>query len=171
MAYCFLWDRLLLSVAKVVAFEKRRNMNRKAMGHPPKLVQQLQFSSTLHAVAVASPLLAVTVFRPSTQTGPSPKRLFTAVAVSSAQPWQSIFSVFVLGGTVTVHPHGEVEVIVLVHVGAACRTGEEEQAVIFVVPERAVGMEQRTCFQCQSCCGFRGRGVGKCVLGRNWDLS
>jgi hypothetical protein len=98
-----------------------------------KLLFKPHLSATAQAVTVALPVLPVTVFLPSTQTGPIPSRLFATVTVSSSQPPQSIFEVRVLGGTVIVHPKGEVEVTVLVQVGDA------EQAVIFVVPGRVVG--------------------------------
>jgi hypothetical protein len=62
-----------------------------------------------------------------------PNRLFATVTVSNSQPPQSMFLVLVFGGTVIVHPKGEVEVIVLVQVGDA------EQDVRVVVPGRVVG--------------------------------
>jgi hypothetical protein len=94
---------------------------------------QPHHTATVHSVTVALPVLPVTVFLPSTQTGPIPTKLCATVTVSSSQPPQSIFEVRVLGGTVIVHPKGEVDVTVLVQVGDA------EQAVIVVVPGRVAG--------------------------------
>ena len=72
----------------------------------PPLVKQ--------AVLVATPVEAVTVFLPSTQTGPWLNILLATVAVSSTQPAQSMLEVIVVGATVIVHPKEAVEVIVLV---------------------------------------------------------
>jgi hypothetical protein len=91
------------------------------------------FSATAQAVTVALPVLPVTVVLPSTQTGPIPTKLCATVTVSNSQPPHSISCVLIFGGTVIVHPKGEVEVTVLVQVGDA------EQAVIVVVPGRVVG--------------------------------
>jgi hypothetical protein len=90
-------------------------------------------TATLHSVTVALPVLPVTVVLPSTQTGPIPTKLCATVTVSNSQPPQSISCVLVFGGTVIVHPKGEVDVIVLVQLG------DLEQAVIVVVPGRVVG--------------------------------
>jgi hypothetical protein len=101
--------------------------------HTQEPVSEPHAPVTAQAVTVALPLLHVTVVLPSTQTGPIPNRLFATVIVSNSQPPQPILLVVVFGGTVIVHPKGEVEVTVLVQVGDA------EQAVIVVVPGRVVG--------------------------------
>jgi hypothetical protein len=105
----------------------------------PPAIPTTQRSSTAHPVAVATPPVPVTVFLPSTQTGPMPSIRCATVTVSNTHPPQSTNSVCVLGGTVIVQPKGEVDVIVLVQVG------EGEQAVrVVVLCERVVGRAQRT---------------------------
>lgn len=112
----------------------------------PPLVKQ--------AVLVATPLEAVTVFLPPTQTGPWLNILLATVAVSSTHPAQSMLDVVVSGATVIVHPKEAVEVSVLVHEGedegpeateisAGLLDGAaEEQAIAFV---GVVGESQRAC--------------------------
>lgn len=101
------------------------------------------YSSAKHFVAVATPVPPCTVFLPPIHAGPSPNSLLTTVVVVSAQPLQSINSVFVRGGTVISQPKGSVEVTTWVQVG------EAEQAVtVVVVFERVVGRTQRTWLGC-----------------------
>ena len=87
----------------------------------------------LHLVTVAVPVVPVIVVLPSLQTGPTPNFPPT-VAVSNAQPWQSVWRTFVLGGTVTVQPKGSVVVTVLVQVGDC------EQVVRVLVPGEVDGL-------------------------------
>ena len=82
--------------------------------------------------------MPVIVVLPSLQTGPTPNFPAT-VAVSKAQPWQSVWRVLVLSGTVMVQPKGAVEVMVLVH------AGEAEQVVRVVVPGRVIGSVGQSC--------------------------
>jgi len=100
----------------------------------------------LHFVTVATPLSPVTVRLPSSQTGPMPNLASPMVAVSKAQPWQSVWWVSVFGGAVTVQPKGSVAVMVLVHVG------EAEQVVRVVVPGRVIGSVGQSCGECKKRC-------------------
>lgn len=96
----------------------------------------------LHFVTVATPVSPVTVCLPPLQTGPTPNLASPTVAVSKAQPWQSVCWILVFGGTVTVQPKGAVEVMVLVQVG------EGEQVVRVVVPGRVTGSVGQSCGFC-----------------------
>lgn len=101
------------------------------------------YSSAKHFVAVATPVPPCTVFLPPMHAGPRPNSLLITVVVVSAQPLQSINSVFVRGGTVISQPKGAVEVTTWVQVG------EAEQAVtVVVVFVRVVGRTQRTWLGC-----------------------
>ena len=97
------------------------------------------YSSAKHLVAVATPVPPCVVFLPPGHSGPIPNSLLMTVVVVSAQPLQSINSVFVRAGTVIWQPKGSVEVTTWVQVGEA-----EQAVMVVVVLVRVVGRAQRT---------------------------